>query len=156
MTYGPLQVIFPPFFPSAFSMSYSRSAALGITLFGAVSNFAFTIQVLALWRSLKWEPESEWEASGDDWKVDGVKVIWGLVSGYFACAATVCIIGILGILKVNFIASLLRFVRIMFSEQTFILAFLSRLFHRGFLFHDLLHCCRHVCFFPHCRSNRCL
>ncbi|KAF8239000.1 hypothetical protein L208DRAFT_173834 [Tricholoma matsutake] len=90
-------------------MAPSRSAALGITLFGAVSNFAFTIQVLALWRSLKWEPESEWEASGDDWKVDGVKVIWGLVSGYFACAATVCIIGILGILKNK--PSFLRFYR---------------------------------------------
>jgi hypothetical protein len=82
---------------------YNRSASLAITLLGAAFNLALTIQVLALWRSLKWEPESEWEASGDNWKVDGVKVIWGLVSAYFACAATVCTIGLVGILKVSFI-----------------------------------------------------
>lgn len=85
---------------SSAMLNYNRSASLAITLLGAVSNFALTIQVLALWRSLKWEPESEWEASGDNWKVDGVKVIWGLVSGYFACAAAVCAVGLLGILKV--------------------------------------------------------
>jgi hypothetical protein len=82
--------------------NYNRSASLAITLLGAVSNFALTIQVVALWRSLKWEPESEWEASGDNWKVDGVKIIWGLVSGYFACAATVSAVGFIGIIKVNF------------------------------------------------------
>ena len=85
-------------------LNYNRSASLAITLLGAVSNLALTIQVVALWRSLKWEPESEWEASGDNWKVDGVKIIWGLVSGYFTCAATVSTVGLLGIIKVNFIS----------------------------------------------------
>jgi hypothetical protein len=95
--------------------NYNRSASLAITLLGAVSNFALTIQVVALWRSLKWEPESEWEASGDNWKVDGVKIIWGLVSGYFACAATVSTVGLIGIIKVNFLSFFLFFFD--FNEQ---------------------------------------
>jgi hypothetical protein len=85
---------------------YNRSASLVITLFGAVSNFALTIQVLTLWRSLKWEAESEWEASGDNWKVDGVKIIWGLLSAYFACASAVCAVGLAGIVKVSLILSI--------------------------------------------------
>lgn len=79
---------------------YNRSVSLVRALFGAVTNLALAIQVLAAWRSLRWEPESEWEASGDSWRVDGVKVIWGLLSAYFASAATVCSIGFLGIIKV--------------------------------------------------------
>jgi hypothetical protein len=85
---------------------YDRSAALVITLFGAVINLALAIQVLAAWRSLRWEPESEWEASGDSWRVDGVKVIWGLLSAYFASAATVCTIGFMGIIKVRIVVLL--------------------------------------------------
>ncbi|GLB34098.1 hypothetical protein LshimejAT787_0109820 [Lyophyllum shimeji] len=87
----------------------SRSASLAVTLFGAVSNFAIAVQVLAAWRSLKWEPESEWEASGDSWQVDGVKVIWGLLSAYFASAASVCVVGFVGIIKRK--PSLVRFYR---------------------------------------------
>jgi len=90
-------------------MPPARSASLVITLFGAVSNFALTIQVLTLWRSLKWEAESEWEASGDNWKVDGVKIIWGLLSAYFACASAVCAVGLAGIVKSK--PSFVRFYR---------------------------------------------
>ena len=80
---------------------YNRFASLVITAFGAIANFVLAIQLLAAWRSLKWEPESEWEASGDTWRVDGVKVIWVLLSTYFASAATVCIVGFSGIIKVR-------------------------------------------------------
>lgn len=79
---------------------YNRSASLAITSFGAVTNLAITIHVLVAWRSLKWEPESEWESSGGNWRLDGVKILWALLFIYFTSAATVCILGLLGILKV--------------------------------------------------------
>jgi hypothetical protein len=79
---------------------YNRSASLAITSFGAVTNLAITIHVLIAWRSLKWEPESEWESSGGNWRLDGVKILWALLFIYFTSAATVCIVGLLGIVKV--------------------------------------------------------
>ncbi len=81
---------------------YNRTASTIITLFGAVSNSLLTIQVLAAWRAVKWEPESEWELSSDKWQLTGVKVFWGLLSLYFALNALVCSIGLHGILKVRF------------------------------------------------------
>jgi hypothetical protein len=80
---------------------YNRTASTLITLFGAVTNSVLTIQVLAAWRSIKWEPESEWESSGYKWQLTSVKVIWGLLAIYFASAASVCAIGLHGIVKVN-------------------------------------------------------
>ncbi|KIJ97840.1 hypothetical protein K443DRAFT_681206 [Laccaria amethystina LaAM-08-1] len=87
----------------------ARSASLAITSFGAVTNLAITIHVLIAWRSLKWEPESEWESSGGNWRLDGVKILWALLFIYFTSAATVCILGLLGILKS--IPSYVRFYR---------------------------------------------
>ncbi|KAF8166229.1 hypothetical protein BJ912DRAFT_1093216 [Pholiota molesta] len=78
---------------------YDRTASTLITVFGTVANALLTIQVLAAWRAIKWEPESEWESSGDKWQLTGVKVIWGLLSLYFASAAAVCAVGLHGILK---------------------------------------------------------
>ncbi|CAA7258496.1 unnamed protein product [Cyclocybe aegerita] len=77
----------------------ARTASILITLFGAVSNAILTIQVLAAWRSIRWETESEWESRGDKWQLDGVKVIWGLLFIYFASAASVCAVGLHGVLK---------------------------------------------------------
>lgn len=79
----------------------NRTASLCISLIGAVINFAFAVQLLSAWRSLKWEPESEWEGSENSWRGDGVKLVWGLLSAYFAAAATVCVIGFVGIIKVT-------------------------------------------------------
>jgi len=76
-----------------------RVASLLVTLFGTISNTLLAIQVIAAWRSLKWEPESEWELSVDDWRLDGVKVVWALLAMYFASAATVCAVGLMGIIK---------------------------------------------------------
>lgn len=87
----------------------ARSASLAITSFGAVTNLAITIHVLIAWRSLKWEPESEWESSGGNWRLDGVKILWALLFIYFTSAATVCIVGLLGIVKS--IPSYVRFYR---------------------------------------------
>ncbi|KAG5639710.1 hypothetical protein H0H81_005893 [Sphagnurus paluster] len=80
---------------------HNRSASLLITVFGAISNFAVAVQLIAAWRSLRWEPESEWEASGDAWRVDVVKVIWGLLSAYFVSSVMVCVVGFIGIIKVR-------------------------------------------------------
>ncbi|KAG6910129.1 hypothetical protein DXG01_012888 [Tephrocybe rancida] len=86
---------------------YDRSASIAVTAFGAVFNLALAVQVITASRSLKWEPESEWEASGDSWQVDGIKFVWGLCCAHFALAATVCMVGFIGILKVSLVFYLL-------------------------------------------------
>ncbi|KDR84151.1 hypothetical protein GALMADRAFT_56136 [Galerina marginata CBS 339.88] len=87
----------------------NRTASTLITLFGAVTNSVLTIQILAAWRSIKWETESEWELSRDKWQLTGIKIIWGLCSVYFASATAVCIVGLHGVLKHK--PSLVRFYR---------------------------------------------
>lgn len=90
-------------------LNLNRTASLAISLLGAVINFAFAVQLLSAWRSLKWEPESEWEGSENSWRADGVKLVWGLLSAYFAAAATVCIVGFVGIVKVRFCPGFVSF-----------------------------------------------
>lgn len=77
-----------------------RSASLAIASFGTIANIAFATQVLTAWHSFKWEPESEWEASVGKWRIDGLKIIWVLLSTYFVSAAMVCSTGFVGIVKV--------------------------------------------------------
>lgn len=82
--------------------STCRSASLCITLFGALTNSALTLHVLSAWQQLKWgDVESEW--AGDSWPqvVDGVKVMWALLSLYFISAASVCAIGFVGSIRVR-------------------------------------------------------
>ncbi|TRM67889.1 hypothetical protein BD626DRAFT_480106 [Schizophyllum amplum] len=76
-----------------------RTASLVITLSGAAVHAALAIQVAALWRSLKWEPESEWESAHDEWRVDSIQILWALLSAYFASSAVVCGLGFYGITK---------------------------------------------------------
>jgi len=90
-------------------LHFARTASLSVSLVGALVNFAFAVQLLSAWRSLRWEPESEWEGSENSWRGDGVKLVWGLLSAYFAVAATVCLIGFVGIVKS--ISSFVRFYR---------------------------------------------
>ncbi|KJA29683.1 hypothetical protein HYPSUDRAFT_31651 [Hypholoma sublateritium FD-334 SS-4] len=78
---------------------YNRTASTIITFFGAVTNSLLALQVLAAWHAVKWEPESEWELSGDKWQLTGVKVLWGLLFLYFALNTLVCSVGLHGILK---------------------------------------------------------
>ncbi|PCH41529.1 hypothetical protein WOLCODRAFT_70664 [Wolfiporia cocos MD-104 SS10] len=86
-----------------------RSVSVAASLCGAVFNLVLAVRLLALWRSLGWESESEWEASGDVWRVDSVKIIWGLLSAYFAAAALACFVGFVGLVKA--VPSFVRFYR---------------------------------------------
>lgn len=82
--------------------SSCRSASLCITLFGTLTNTAFAVQVLTAWQQLRWgDVESEW--AGDNWPqvIDGIKVMWALVSLYFASAASVCVVGLVGVIRVR-------------------------------------------------------
>jgi len=77
----------------------SRYVSLCASFVGALFNFVLAVRLLALWRSLRWETESEWEGSANAWRVDPVKLVWGLLSGYFAAAATASAIGFVGIAR---------------------------------------------------------
>ena len=77
-----------------------RSVSLAASIAGALFNYALAIRLLASWRSLGWDSESEWEGSGDVWALDSIKLIWGLLSAYFAAAAVACFLGFIGIAKV--------------------------------------------------------
>jgi hypothetical protein len=85
----------------------NRTASILISLAGALFNLTIAIHVLALWKSIKWEPESEWEGALDGWKVDSVKLVWGLLSGYFSAAATISLIGFSGIIQVRTLVNLI-------------------------------------------------
>jgi len=88
---------------------YNSTASTLITIFGAITNAAITLQVFAAWHTFKWEPESEWESSGDKWQLNGLKLIWALLLVYFSSATSVCTVGLLGIVKAK--PSYLRFYR---------------------------------------------
>ena len=78
-----------------------RSISLAVAFIGAVFNFVIAVRLLALWGSLRWEQESEWEGSPDSWRIDPVKLIWGLLSAYFAAAASASTVGFIGIARVR-------------------------------------------------------
>ncbi|TFY54407.1 hypothetical protein EVJ58_g8883 [Rhodofomes roseus] len=86
-----------------------RSVSIAASLVGAGLNFVLAARLLGLWRSLGWESETEWEASGDVWRVDSVKIVWGLLSTYFAAASLACFVGFVGLAKT--IPSFVRFYR---------------------------------------------
>lgn len=95
------QTHFDFLFPSMHHRPLNRTASALITVLGAITNAAVTIQVLAAWYAFKWEPESEWESSGDKWQLNGLKLVWALLLVYFSSAASICTIGFVGILKVR-------------------------------------------------------
>jgi len=82
---------------------YTRSASLAITSIGLLTNAVITFYVLAGWNSYKLEPDSEWESTYRS--VNGVKLLWALLTMYFASAALVCALGLYGILKVRLFSS---------------------------------------------------
>ncbi|OCH90965.1 hypothetical protein OBBRIDRAFT_559164 [Obba rivulosa] len=111
--------------PPPMTRRFHRSVSLATSLAGALFNYAFAVRLLASWRSLGWDSESEWEGSGDAWAVDSVKLIWGLLSAYFAAAAIACFLGFIGIAKS--IPSLVRVYRDI-SIADFVFVALSTVF----------------------------
>ncbi|KAF9231897.1 hypothetical protein BU15DRAFT_55643 [Melanogaster broomeanus] len=80
--------------------STARSTSLTASFLYATFNFALAVQLFGIWRSLAWEPESEWEGSGFSLSRDGARLICGLFSAYFAAASAICVFGLAGIVKV--------------------------------------------------------
>jgi hypothetical protein len=64
-----------------------------------VSNIALAAYLCGLWRSLVWEPGSEWEGSRFSLSRDGARLICALFSAYFAAASAICVFGLVGIIK---------------------------------------------------------
>lgn len=87
---------------------YNRTASTLITLFGSITNAILTIQVLAAWRTLKGEQESEWDSMGDKWQMTSVQFICALLALYFAASSAVSAVGLHGILKVTLSPCILR------------------------------------------------
>ncbi|TFL05839.1 hypothetical protein BDV98DRAFT_560712 [Pterulicium gracile] len=102
-------------------MPSSRYASALIAGSGLLFNFGLAVNLIAASRSLRWEPESEWDSEGGQtvWRFQGVNLAWGMLSLYFASSAAVCCIGLYGIIKNK--ASHVRFYRD-FSFADFILS----------------------------------
>lgn len=80
---------------------WNRTVVLVASLIGALVNLILAIQVFTLWRSLKWDSESEWEGSLDPWTVRSLSLLGGISAAYFVTAAVASTIGFTGIVKVS-------------------------------------------------------
>ena len=80
---------------------WNRTTVLVTSLVGAFSNTMFAAQLFTLWRSLKWDSESEWEGSLDPWTVNTLSLLGGLSAAYFVTVAVASAIGFAGIVKVS-------------------------------------------------------
>lgn len=80
---------------------WNRTLVLVASFMGALTNLILAIQVLALWRSLKLDSESEWEGSLDPWTVNSLSLLGGISAAYFLTAAVASAIGFTGIVKVS-------------------------------------------------------
>jgi hypothetical protein len=68
---------------------------------GALLNSVLAVQLFTLWRSLKWDSESEWEGSLDPWTANTLSLLGGLSAAYFVTAAVASAVGFAGIVKVS-------------------------------------------------------
>ncbi|KAG6330351.1 hypothetical protein ID866_8738 [Astraeus odoratus] len=77
----------------------TRSTLVVVSFLGATLNFALSTHLFGAWRSLAWEPSSEWEGPGFSLDRNGTRLICGLFSAYFAAASAICVFGLAGIVK---------------------------------------------------------
>lgn len=89
-----------PFLSLPILMSRNSTATLALALCGTFINLIAAIHLLSLWKSLRWETESEWEGS-EKYRLDGVRIVWCLLSAYFSVASMACMIGLIGVVKVR-------------------------------------------------------
>ncbi|KAJ7098573.1 hypothetical protein B0H15DRAFT_821246 [Mycena belliarum] len=74
----------------------AKYASLVITLVGAVTHSYLALQLASAWRTLRLlVAENELDA----WKLDGLKVLWGLLAAYLLAAAFVSFVGFCGVLR---------------------------------------------------------
>jgi hypothetical protein len=130
---------------------WHRTTVLVASSIGALLNSVLAVQLFALWRSLKWDSESEWEGSLDPWTVNTLSLLGGLSAAYFVTAAVASAIGFAGIVKVSLSNAprrqFIQFVRCLnFAGRATIRSILSRFFRCRLhvLYH--LHPIRHICF----------
>jgi len=83
----------------------SGHIVVGVCITVIIFNLLEAIQLAYLWNALKWEPETEW----DEWRMNGVRVVVGLVCGYLIWTCCAAFVGLLGALKHK--PSYLRFFR---------------------------------------------
>lgn len=116
--------------PLMITSHFHRSASIATASIGAVSNIALAFYLFGLWRSLAWEPGSEWEGSQFSLSRDGARLICGLFSAYFAAASAICVFGLAGIIKVFFPYTTLGPSHAATSVHTLLRAHLPQLCHR--------------------------
>jgi len=115
---------------------WNRTVVLGASLIGAFLNFVLAIQVFALWRSLKWDSESEWEGSLDPWTVNSLSLLGGVSAAYFLTAAVASSIGFTGIVKG--VPEYVRFYRdFSAADFTFCTIFTAFVTYASFSYHSL-------------------
>ncbi|KAJ7034188.1 hypothetical protein C8F04DRAFT_1102581 [Mycena alexandri] len=86
--------------------SLAKSASLVITLAGGLIHSFLTLQLAGSWQSLRaLDAESELDA----WKLDGLRVLWGLLAMYLLAAAFVSFVGFFGVLRVSGLCFLFSF-----------------------------------------------
>lgn len=87
------------------SLRTSGHIVIGVCITVIIVNLLEAVQLAYLWSALKWEPETEW----DEWRMNGVRVVVGLVCGYLVWTCCAALVGLLGALKHK--PSYLRFFR---------------------------------------------
>lgn len=117
---------------------YNRSASFVITSLGVALNTAILIQILAASRSLVWLPDED-SGNKPETPVDVLQLIWALFALYFASAAAICTVGLVGVVKVRchclpFILSLINSQK----EQAIPSAPIQGLFYRRLCLHHRL------------------
>ncbi|KAJ7034176.1 hypothetical protein C8F04DRAFT_1102497 [Mycena alexandri] len=78
--------------------SLAKSASLVITLAGGLIHSFLTLQLAGSWQSLR---ALDAESDLDAWKLDGLRVLWGLLAMYLLAAAFVSFVGFFGVLRVS-------------------------------------------------------